>query len=675
MKNKSIQTKFKMNRNDEETSVENFVPSLLSLQELAINTILKNIGGYRDLITKKISPPMRKILFENAMERKKEIGEDQVWAALPYLDPHKTTESFSTKDFLSIFRLQRKFGSFTEACVSMEEFLQYLVEFVPNLQQLDIEDPRMAYQYSERRMLKKIRLQPLATDLLIKMQNLTKVRIHNVNIKFSGFVRVCKESRNLNIIEAQNILVDIEPITSMKNILEMLAHKFDYQEYDEWKFPRKIRLTLKKTNDVKPPRVAVVSLSKDFLDLIPFGLMKLHISAWETVDFRSERNRLLRNLRRLGGTLKVLYFVFLRSELNITFKHVFDHCHELESLLLLDSFMSLEDPIASFGQLKRFNWLSGDGVEQLRYWTVELDKIFSAPLLQDIAICTYAKIDLGDKELLLNRIRNRKILTNLTKLHIFYHPNLNDEEFHELAHELRSFGCDMSSSDEDSDVERFFPSLLSLQESAINTILENIGRYRDLITKKISPPMRKILFDKAMKRKNQIGEDQVWAALPYLDQHKTTERFSTKDFATIFRLKKKSGGFSEASVSMEEFLQYLFEFVPNLQQLEIDDPRMAYSYYERKIFKIMRLQPLAIDLLLKMENLTEVRIHDVYIKFTDFVRVCSVSRSLQSIQANNILVDMQPTNSMKKILETVASKFDYQKLPMLHLIEKQRSLY
>ena len=64
--------------------------------------------------------------------------------------------------------------------------------------------------------------------------------------------------------------------------------------------------------------------------------------------------------------------------------------------------------------------------------------------------------------------------------------------------------------------------------------------------------MRKILLDKAMERKKEIGEEQVWAALPYLDQHKTTERFSTNDFASFFRLQRKSTGVFEACVSMEE---------------------------------------------------------------------------------------------------------------------------
>ncbi|CAB3367846.1 Hypothetical predicted protein [Cloeon dipterum] len=108
------------------------------------------------------------------------------------------------------------------------------------------------------------------------------------------------------------------------------------------------------------------------------------------------------------------------------------------------------------------------------------------------------------------------------------------------------------------------PPRSSLQYLAISTIVNNIGCYRDLIRKNIAPPMRKLLFEKVKDRKRKIGEEQIWAALPYLDQHRTTENFYTRDFASIFRLKGKTGGeISEARVSMEEFLQYLVEFVPN----------------------------------------------------------------------------------------------------------------
>ncbi|CAB3383397.1 Hypothetical predicted protein [Cloeon dipterum] len=551
--NFSISTKFKMNRNDEETSVENFVPSLLSLQELAINTILKNIGGYRDLITKKISPPMREVLFKNAKERKKEIGEDQVWAALPYLDPHKTTESFSTKDFLSIFRLQKKCGGFSEACVSMEEFLQYLVEFVPNLQQLGIEDPRTAYPDSERKKFEIIRLQPLATDLLLKMKNLTEVSINDVCINFTEFVRVCRESRNL-------------------------------REYDDWQYPTKIGLTFKKTSNVQPYRGATVRLSNDFLDLIPLNLMKLEIFHWKKVDIQSARSYLLRNLRRLGGTLRTLIIGSLRPEFNITFKHIFDHCHVLETLVLRNSYVTHEDPISSFGQLKRFFWTN----MILGNWngTLALDRIFSAPHLQHVCIRSKIPIDLGDTGSLLSLIRNR-----------LFTPSSR----------YRWFVCVYS---------------VSLSNFSIST-----------------------------KFKMSRNDEEIDVE---------TECFSTKDFASIDRLMMKSGDFSVASLlklSMDELLQNLVEFVPNLKQLEIDDSRTNLS---KEWFKKLRLQPLSTDLLLKMENLTEVSIKEIDIKFSGFMRVCSESQNLRSIKADHILVDENPINSTRNFLETLPSKFDHQ---------------
>ncbi|XP_065332135.1 uncharacterized protein LOC135934366 [Cloeon dipterum] len=392
---------------------------------------------------------MRKILFDEAVERIKEIGADQVWAALPYLGQQKTTERFSTKDFASIFRLQYNSGGFSEACVSMEEFLQYLVEFVPNLKELEIKDPIMAYPDSEREMFQKIRLQPLATDLLLKMENLTRVSIIEVTITFTEFVRVCRESRYLQCIQANNILVDVVPIHSLGYILETLASKFDYRVYIEREFPRKIHIFLRETNNVKPLQEAKVILSSDFFDLIPIGMTHLQIYDRKRIDFQNERHRLLRNLRRVGGTLKDLTLVDLRQELKITFRHIFELCQDLENLSVVDSYLSLEDPIVSFGQLKRFIWTNRIYGEELQYSTLQLDRILSAPHLQDIFISTNLILDLGDIRSLLNRIRNRMILTNLTKMNIYYYVHRKSQCFKEaelshLAIELRSLGCDAS---------------------------------------------------------------------------------------------------------------------------------------------------------------------------------------------------------------------------------------
>ncbi|CAB3382099.1 Hypothetical predicted protein [Cloeon dipterum] len=249
------------------------IPALLSLQDLAINTIVKNIGGYRDLIQKTLSPPTRKIVFDRAMERIKDIGEDKVWAALPYLDQHRTTESFSSEDFAGIFRLQGKILQIPKGRISMEEFLQYLVEFVPNLKQLEIQGPRKTFV--DKILYKKIELEPLATDLILKMENLTHISMDDVRIKFSGFLRVCEENQNLQSIQAQNILIDIQPLNSIKNILKKHDSKFDQQEYDLQKFPKKIGIAFKKTSDQEHYREAKLTLPNDFLDQIPSGVTKL----------------------------------------------------------------------------------------------------------------------------------------------------------------------------------------------------------------------------------------------------------------------------------------------------------------------------------------------------------------------------------------------------------------
>ncbi|CAB3375038.1 Hypothetical predicted protein [Cloeon dipterum] len=449
--NFSIPTKFKMSGNDSNHEVERS-PALRSLQDSAINTIVKNIGGYRDLITKIIAPPMRKILFDEAMKRIKEIGADQVLAALPFLDQQRSTEIFSTKDFATIFRLKGVRGGFSEGCVSIEEFLQHLVVYVPNLQQLNIEDPRMSDSFYDMYMFKEAQLEPLATDLLLQLENLTHVSIIDVYIQFSGFVNVCRESPNLHSIEANNVLVDKES-NSIKTSLKTLESKFDHQEYNALNYPRIIGITLKKAKADKPYRQAKVSLSNDLDDIFP-SLTQLEIWTLRDKDLgvddiQRKRNHLLGILRRVGGTLNTLILEYIRPEWNLTFKQIFEHCSDLETLDLRHSNVSDDEPIASFGQLKNFKWLETFDEEG----TIRLDRVFSAPLLKNIDIFAF-KFNLDDKVSLLKRIRNRKIFTQLTYFSILGLKEYNEEDLDDLASELRSRGVEvyrteMDSSDDD----------------------------------------------------------------------------------------------------------------------------------------------------------------------------------------------------------------------------------
>ncbi|CAB3382093.1 Hypothetical predicted protein [Cloeon dipterum] len=384
-------TKFKMSGNKS---------MLLSLKESAIDTIVTNIGSYRDLIKKKISPPMRKIVLDKVMERIEEIGEDQVWAALPYLDQHRTTESFSIRDFADIlFCLNWKTGELSNGRVSMEEFLQYLIEFVPNLQQLEIDVPGSIH-------VKTIKLQPLvATDLLLKMENLTEVTINGFDIQFSGFVRVCKESRNLQSIKADNILVDV-PKISMKKILEAIGSLFGYQYYVDFEFPKKIEITLKKTDAITPPlKLLKAVVTGDFLDLIPSSLAELCIHAGKTAEIQSEGDCILRNLRRLGGSLKLLLLNGIRPEMNLTFNYIFEHCRGLETLTIRNSWVTADGPIASFGKLTHFYLL-----DENSFCTARLDRILSAPLLQPADFLTNLGVLIWKNSFL---VRRRKWFTTL----------------------------------------------------------------------------------------------------------------------------------------------------------------------------------------------------------------------------------------------------------------------
>ncbi|CAB3382096.1 Hypothetical predicted protein [Cloeon dipterum] len=336
--------KFKMSEDDTQNESNEF--PLLSLENMAIGTIVKNIGRYKELITKKISPPMRKVLFERAMERIKEIGDQQVWAALPYLDQHRMTEYFSTRDFPNIFRIENSKGVLLKNGVTMEEFLQFIVQFVPNLLELNID--WSSFHDDDR----------------------------DIDIKLSGFFDICKECKNLQTIRGEYMSCDMEP-QSLKMSLEAFNSQFDCHVYEVTIFPSKIGITFEKSSDSDEPyRSAEASLRNDFLDLIKPNLT--HLTVHVPDENKDKKQNLQHILTRFGANLIQLEIYNMMEEDGISLKYIFEHCSSLESLHLKRSNVADDkEELTSYSQLKDFEWSFGRGSRN-----ISLDEILSAPLLE-----------------------------------------------------------------------------------------------------------------------------------------------------------------------------------------------------------------------------------------------------------------------------------------------------
>ncbi|CAB3387924.1 Hypothetical predicted protein [Cloeon dipterum] len=336
-----------------------------SLSDVAFETILKNIGRYKELITCKISPPVREMLGREMMERVQELGPEQVWTAMPYLEPHKTTQRFLPEDSEWILELEMKPGQSARRTqrVSINEVVQYLGQHAPNLREIFLE--MGGFNESPQ-------LEQSSIDQICQMKNLTRISIRFVTIKCSGFVRICRECQNLQGIDANRVLVDVDP-KSMKMILDTLNSVFDCQEYLEMDFPSIFGMKYKKTDAPEPYRKAhaKIGFSPDtgFIECIP--------EITHLVIYRVDQRRDLKN-----------------------------HLHILSKV---GDKVHIDDgnkPINSFGKLKELYWKNTYG------YPTKLQSILSAPLLEKIEI--YAReFDLGDQEAFFNRLRNRKIFTNV----------------------------------------------------------------------------------------------------------------------------------------------------------------------------------------------------------------------------------------------------------------------
>ncbi|CAB3382102.1 Hypothetical predicted protein [Cloeon dipterum] len=254
--------------------------TLRSLEDMAIDKIVENIGSYKELIQKKISPPMREVLFDKAMKRPE--GHHQLWTALPYLDQHRMTETLTYYNFPSIFHSKKCNKTNMRPDITMEEFFQYIVQFVPNLRYLNPLIECKCFWFDH--FVNKPMLEPSSIKQICQMQNLTHIEFDDhLYIKFSDFLELCNDRKNLEFIESDNVLLDMEPHLA-KMSLEALSSQFDFQNYEE-KDISMFLITLKKTNSDEPDRRASATLLSVIFDIIPPNLTHLRID----ILFKNEK--------------------------------------------------------------------------------------------------------------------------------------------------------------------------------------------------------------------------------------------------------------------------------------------------------------------------------------------------------------------------------------------------
>ncbi|CAB3387597.1 Hypothetical predicted protein [Cloeon dipterum] len=387
---------------------------LFSLQEMAFDTAVKNLGRYKELIRSKVSPPFRKELYEEAMKSVWEKTYEErfgLWTTLPYLEPHKTAELIDLREFKwAMPELQVNPGCdfddddefFDAPC---DAILSYLGQHAPNLKELYIV---YLWPYDLKEISKKPLLDSSSVDLIVQMKNLTIISIESFQINFTGFVRICRESQNVQEIEAENILLDV-PKSDLRAILEEFNTAFDHQEYTERTFPTIFGILFKRTDSVETYRKAQVDLDDSiFVDSLPELTHLRTYCGYNCKDYQCHMKNFQHILSKVGGSLKKLTLTYFSQESKLTFKYIFEHCEYLESLDLRGSYIAdANEPLNSFGKLKEFDWCYADQDHALT-----LNSILCAPLLEKIHLISY-KFDLGDKEALFNQIRRGEICTNV----------------------------------------------------------------------------------------------------------------------------------------------------------------------------------------------------------------------------------------------------------------------
>ncbi|CAB3377002.1 Hypothetical predicted protein [Cloeon dipterum] len=579
---------------------------VFSLQEMAFDTAVKNLGRYKELTRSKVSPPFRKELYDEAMKSVWEKTYEErfgLLTTLPYLEPYKMEESFHFREFawaIPVLKVNPRGwigcdfdddGEFYYA--TCNAILSYLGQNAPNLKELYIVN---LWPYDLKEVSKKFLLDS-----------------KSFQINFTGFVRICREFQNVQEIEAENIFLDV-PKSDLRAILEEFNTAFDHQEYTERTFPTKFGILFKRTDSAEIYRKAQVELDDSiFVDSLP-ELTHLRTYCGE------EYQRHMMNFQ------------------HILSKNIFEHCVYLESLDLCDSYIAdANEQLNSFGKLKELCYAD-------EFQALTLKSILCAPLLEKIHLKSL-KFDLGDKEALFNQIRRGEISgTPSTDARRATNPEL--ELF--LPSHSRRVACVFAVVSSNFLISAEFKMVdveynavtekrvFSLQEMAFDTAVKNLGRYKELIRSKVSPPFRKELYEVAMKsvwKKTYEERFGLWTTLPYLEPHKMVNpRGCTGcDF-------DDDDEFFDATCNA--ILSYLGQHAPNLIELYIV---YLWPYDLKEISKKPLLDSKSFQ-----------------INFTGFVRICRESQNVQEIEATKILLDV-PKSDLRAILEEFNTAFDHQK--------------
>ncbi|CAB3381116.1 Hypothetical predicted protein [Cloeon dipterum] len=382
-----------------------------SLLDLATKSLCDNIDIYDKEYVKIVIEPLRQKMLHEALQMKEdhyskcdgqENHNDKVWAVLPCLINSKFYTKLDTRDLMMYCKGSDLSNS------RFQEFIRSLGSNTPNLKELKIKGLiQDTYSLEER--------------------DLASIRILDIS-------RRCEK---LKIIRAMNVVYDEElPNAALRDdFVNVNIKALNYDNNNQLSLlmettmprdPKYANNTHYIEFSLKPIKVSEFSLARQFaekLKEITFDSSDLedieemvefpHLAGLKraSINCGGKSAHVLRCfMKRNGESLRELCLNGIDIKAKMTFSEVFSSCPNLQTLRLnCCTLVGNAAPVDAMQQLKRFQW---SNCEERCSRKVAFSSILSAPLLEDITI-DLPNIDFSDNDVVIHRVRRRKILRNL----------------------------------------------------------------------------------------------------------------------------------------------------------------------------------------------------------------------------------------------------------------------
>ncbi|CAB3367602.1 Hypothetical predicted protein [Cloeon dipterum] len=176
-----------------------------------------------------------------------------------------------------------------------------------------------------------------------------------------------------------------------------------------------------------------------------------------------------------------------------------------------------------------------------------------------------------------------------------------------------------------------------LLDMAVQTVFDNIDSYDKTLVKQIIEPIRREKLEEIIRmakfhsffcNDRDAHVDKVWAALPILINSKLYTKLDT----TVFTHMNCNSSILTNS-RFQEFVRCLGVNTPNLEMLTINSqPWQDLSLGEGELASI-----------LKLKNLTHLKITCVSVSLTGFLLITRHCKELKSVGASDVEVDVEPS--------------------------------